>query len=123
MSTEPNTPSVFLSSAVTGFESTRKRIAAAISDLAEEGLHFRPVPAERFGARPESPEKACLDAVAESDILLAVLDKRYSEPVRDEILHARALRIPSIVFVREGIDFEDDLRRFVKPRKLGSRSR
>lgn len=63
---------VFISSLISGFEAQRAAAKAAI-----ELLRHRPIMAEDFGARPSSPQVACLNGVREADLVILILGDRY----------------------------------------------
>lgn len=65
---------VFVSSVISGFEEFRRSAEHAARTLDHEVLM-----AERFGARADSPQQACLKAVRDADVVLAVLGERYGE--------------------------------------------
>ena len=64
---------VFISSIMRGFEPYR-----AAAKRGVELVHHDPVMAEDFGARPNSPQAACLEEVAKADIVVLVLGSQYS---------------------------------------------
>jgi hypothetical protein len=72
--------SVFISSAQRGFETVRSAAKRAI-----ESVGMTAVMAEDVGAHPESPQRALLDKVRDSDIFLLLLEPRYSEPTGRQI--------------------------------------
>lgn len=80
---------------------------------AVERLGHGPIMAEDFGARPSSPQVACLGGVRESDLVILVLGPRYGVPqaggvsaTHEEILEARN-RKPILVFLQAGAQPED----------------
>lgn len=99
---------VFVSSLISGFEPFRTAARSAITTLRHE-----PVMAENFGARPDSPQIACLRELRESDVVVLVLGERYGTvqgnsglaPTHEEFREARD-RKPMLVFVQEGIQRE-----------------
>ena len=63
---------VFVSSLISGMEEDRAAVRRAI-----ERLGHRAVMAEDFGARPDSPQVACLRELRRSDAVVLVLGARY----------------------------------------------
>jgi hypothetical protein len=99
--------SVFVSSVQRDYEAVRRAVKRAI-----EILHMRPLMAELVGARPESPQRALLDLVAESDVLVLIVGAQYSAPTEDEFNEARRLGRP-VVVLKQRIDFEPDQQAFL----------
>ncbi len=61
--------------------------------------------AEDFGARPDAPQRACLDGVRDSDIYLLLIGSRYGtpttgdvSPTEEEFEEAQRLRLPILAF-------------------------
>lgn len=106
---------VFVSSLISGFEPFRTAAQAAITTLRHE-----PVMAETFGARPDSPQIACLRELRESDVVVLILGDRYGTvqgasgiaPTHEEFREARE-RKPILVFVQEGVAREPLQENFV----------
>jgi hypothetical protein len=106
---------VFISSLISGFEPFRAACKSAVITLRHE-----PVIAEEFGARPHSPQVACLQGLREADALVLVLGDRYGETqagskisaTHEEYREARG-RKPVIAFVQEGIMPEPDQAAFI----------
>lgn len=99
---------VFISSLISGMEVERAAVKRAV-----ERLGHGPIMAEDFGARPSSPQVACLGGVRESDLVILVLGSRYGVPqaggvsaTHEEILEARN-RKPILVFLQAGAEPED----------------
>lgn len=63
---------VFVSSLITGLEAERAATRRAI-----ERLGHQAVMAEDFGARPSSPQVACLSELRSSDLVVLILGTRY----------------------------------------------
>jgi hypothetical protein len=99
--------SVFVSSVQRDYAAIRGAVQRAI-----EILHMRPLMAELVGARPESPQRALLDLVAEADVLVLIVGAHYSRPTEDEFDEARRLGRP-IVVLKQRVDLEPDQRAFV----------
>jgi hypothetical protein len=97
---------VFVSSLISGFEPFRAAACSAISTLRHE-----PVMAETFGARPNSPQVACLRELRESNVVVLILGSRYGAPqgssgiapTHEEFREARD-RKPLLVFVQGELD-------------------
>ena len=94
---------VFISSVVNEFEEYRQAARDAV-----ELMGHRPVMSESFGARPYSPEVACLNEAEQSDVYLLILGPNYGFETDDEIsvTHAefraaRASNRPILAFVQQ----------------------
>lgn len=106
---------IFVSSLISGFESFRAATRSAITTLRHEA-----VMAEDFGARPDSPQIACLREVRECDVVVLILGERYGTvqdasglaPTHEEFREARD-RKPVFVFVQEGVQREPQQEKFV----------
>lgn len=106
---------VFVSSLISGFEPFRSAARSAITTLGHE-----PVMAEDFGARPDSPQVACLREVRNSDAVVLILGDRYGSaqsasglaPTHEEFREVRD-RKPVLVFVQEGVRRETSQETFV----------
>jgi len=106
---------IFVSSLISGFEGFRDAARSAIRTLRHE-----PVMAEDFGARPDSPQIACLQGVREADVVVLILGERYGavqpasglSPTHEEFREARDHK-PVLVFVQEGVDREPQQEAFV----------
>jgi hypothetical protein len=107
---------VFISSLIGAFEPYRAACRSAITTLRHE-----PLMAEEFGARPQSPQVACLQGVREADIVVLVLGERYgaAQPgsqvsaTHEEYREAKG-RKPVIAFVQDGIVPEPQQGAFIK---------
>lgn len=91
---------VFISSLIAGMEGER----AAAKD-AVETLGYQPIMAEAFGARPTSPQIACMQGVREADVVVLILGPRYGtsqdsgvSATHEEFLEARGSK-PVYMFV------------------------
>lgn len=105
---------IFVSSLITGMEPERAAVVGAVRALGHDE-----VTAETFGARPESPQVACLAGVRESGCVVLVLGGRYGakqpsglSATHEEFREARDRR-PLLAFVQDGIDREPDQEGFV----------
>jgi len=100
---------VFVSSLISGFEPFR----AAARD-AVESLGHNAVMAEDFGAKPASPQMACLGGLQSSDVVVLLLGPRYGypqgssgvSPTHEEYLEAKATK-PIFLYVQEGVEREE----------------
>ncbi|MGI4757637.1 MAG: DUF4062 domain-containing protein [Janthinobacterium lividum] len=63
---------VFISSLITGMEPFRAAAKDAIATLRHE-----PIMAEDFGARPNSPQVACLSELRQADVVVLILGAGY----------------------------------------------
>jgi hypothetical protein len=96
---------IFVSSLITGFEPLRAAARSAIQALGHE-----PVTAEDFGAKPASPQVACLQGLRSADIVVLILGERYGaippgsrvSPTHEEYLEARDAK-EILLFVQEGV--------------------
>lgn len=98
---------VFISSVITGLKPHREAVAAAARALGHTVIR-----AEDFGASPETPQRACLAGVRESDAVVLIAGSRYGEPqdsglspTHEEYREARD-RSPVLVMVEQGIERE-----------------
>lgn len=94
---------VFVSSLISGMEAEREAARQAIRLFQHE-----PIMAEDFGARPSSPQVACLSGLRESDLVVLILGDRYGakqasglSATHEEYREARGNK-PVLVFIREG---------------------
>jgi hypothetical protein len=106
---------IFVSSLISGMEQLRAAVRAAIISLGHE-----PVMAEDFGARPQSPQVSCLDALRGCDAVVLILGARYgfTQPsglsaTHEEFREARE-RIPVLAFAQAGAQQEPAQAAFVK---------
>jgi hypothetical protein len=63
---------VFVSSLISGLEPLRAAAREAITTLRHE-----PVMAEDFGARPDTPQVACLTGLRQADVVVLIMGARY----------------------------------------------
>ena len=106
---------IFISSLIGGFEQFRAAARSAIVALRHE-----PVVAEDFGARPNSPQTACLQGVRSSDLVVLILGSRYGfvqgssgvSPTHEEYLEARGSK-PILMFVQEGVERDEHQAKFI----------
>lgn len=106
---------VFVSSLIGGFEAERAAARSAITTLRHE-----PVMAEDFGAKPASPQIACLQGLRSADLVILVLGDKYgpTQPsglsaTHEEYREATGSK-PVIAFVREGINPESKQKAFIE---------
>ncbi len=106
---------IFVSSLISGFESFRAATRSAITNLRHEAIM-----AEDFGARPDTPQVACLREIRNSDAVVLILGERYGSvqsasslaPTHEEFREVRD-RKPVFVFVQEGVQREPPQEKFV----------
>ncbi len=97
---------IFVSSLISGFEPERAATRSAIQSLGHE-----PVMAEDFGAKPASPQVACLQGLRSADLVILILGERYGvipsgsqvSPTHEEYLEARNSK-EILLFVQEGVE-------------------
>lgn len=95
---------VFVSSLISGMEPIRAIAREIVTTLRHE-----PVMAEDFGARPTSPQLACLSGVRESDLVVLILGAHYVavqpsglSATHEEYREAKDNK-PIIAFVQSGV--------------------
>src|SRR4051812_14772081 len=106
---------VFISSVQYGFADVRDAAAKAIETC---GMH--PLMAEKTGASTESAQRALLDEVRKSDVVLLLLGPRYGEPgesgfspTEDE--YREAIRLGKDVLVlTQNVELGPDQTEFLK---------
>lgn len=93
---------VFISSVIEGFEAERNAARSAV-----ESIPMKPVMAEDFGAKPISPQAACLAGVRGSDLYIGIFGHRYGHvassgipATEEEFNEARDRGIPIFLFVQ-----------------------
>lgn len=106
---------IFISSLIRGLEPYREAAASAIATLGHQ-----PVRAEDFGARPETPQQACLAGVRSSNALVLLLGTRYGHvqasgrsATHEEYREARDTR-PVLVFIENDVDPEPAQAAFIR---------
>jgi Domain of unknown function (DUF4062) len=106
---------VFISSLISGMEEIRTAAREAAATLRHE-----PVMAEDFGARPQSPQVACLTALRKSDVVALILGANYGamqpsglSATHEEYRTAKGVK-PVIAFVQEGVSYEEKQSEFVR---------
>ncbi len=98
---------IFISSLIGGMELFRAAARSAV-----ESLGLEPVMAEDFGARPHSPQIACLDGLRQSVATVLILGANYGAlqssglSATHEEYHEARERMPVLAFVQEGVDRE-----------------
>lgn len=105
---------IFVSSLISGMESLRAAARAAILSLGHE-----PIMAEDFGARPQSPQVACLDALRGCDAVVLIFGARYGakqpsglSATHEEYREARD-RQPILAFTGQSLEYEPDQAAFL----------
>ena len=99
---------VFISSLVSGMEEFRDAAARAVRSLGHEVIR-----AEDFGARPDSPQIACLEGVRQAEAVILIMGGRYGavqssgrSATHEEYREARE-HCPVLVMVQQGVERED----------------
>lgn len=105
---------VFISSLIRGMEALRDAADDAIATLGHEAVR-----AESFGARPETPQVACLQGVRNCGAMVLIMGEHYgaTQPsglsaTHEEYREARE-RCPVLVFVQDGVEPEASQRAFL----------
>ncbi|MBK7793782.1 MAG: DUF4062 domain-containing protein [Betaproteobacteria bacterium] len=106
---------IFVSSLISGFEPFREAAKSAIATLRHEA-----VMAEDFGARPNTPQVACLQAVRSADLVVLLVGARYGypqgssalSPTHEEYIEARDTK-PILVFVQDEVERESEQVKFL----------
>lgn len=95
---------IFISSLISGFEDKRKSVKDAVCVLGH-----KPLMAEDFGARANSPQITCLNGVRESDAVILILGSQYGaiqqsgmSATHEEFIEARNAK-PLIIFIESEI--------------------
>jgi hypothetical protein len=95
---------VFISSLITGMEEYRAAAREAV-----ETLGYEAVMAEKFAAKPQTPQVACLDGLRQSGLILLLLGADYGvkqkgglSATHEEYRDAKGHR-PVMAFVRSGV--------------------
>jgi hypothetical protein len=106
---------VFISSLITGYQVQRDAVGSAARSLRYEVSR-----AEDFGARPDTPQQACLSAVRESDVMVLLLGAAYGVPqasglsaTHEEWQEAVREHKPVLAFVERGVEREPAQERFL----------
>jgi hypothetical protein len=106
----------FVSSVMTGFSAMREAARAGVT-----AARCVPVMAEDFGAQPNQPRSACLDAVRSANVLVLIVGERrgFEAPsgksvVEEEFDEARRRGKTILVFVQHGVRREPELQTFVE---------
>ncbi len=105
---------VFISSVISGMEEFRDAAARAIRSLGHDVIR-----AEDFGARPDSPQVACLDGVRQAEAVILLMGGRYGaiqssgrSATHEEYREARE-RCPVLVMVQDGVERENGQAEFL----------
>lgn len=101
---------LFISSLISGYEAERAAVAQAATVLRWDVIR-----AEDFGARPDTPRRACLEAVRAADVVILVMGADYGaiqdgglSPTHEEWREATKSQKPTLVFVQT-VDARDQL--------------
>lgn len=105
---------IFISSLITDMGDFRAAAREAVAPLG-----FTALMAEDFGARPQSPQVACLEGVRKADAVILIVGARYGakqisglSATHEEYREAKE-RCPVFVFVRENVKREDEQNAFL----------
>ena len=106
---------VFISSLISGFEPFRAAAREAV-----QTLRHQPVMAEDFGAKPDSPQMACLGGLQSADLVVLIMGGRYGyvqgssgvSPTHEEYLEARGTK-PILMYVQEGVERDEQQAKFL----------
>jgi hypothetical protein len=105
---------IFISSLITGMETTRAAAREAV-----ETLRHEPIMAEDFGAKPSSPQSACLQGVRQADIVALILGPNYGaiqpsglSATHEEYREAKGKKTV-LAFVQEGVSPEPSQAEFI----------
>lgn len=106
---------VFISSRIAAMEALREAAAGAIA-----ALGHTPVRAEDFPASAVSPQRACLDGVRTSEVVILILGASYGaiqasglSATHEEYQEAIREGIPVLAFIQEDVVPEPDQQKFV----------
>ncbi len=106
---------LFISSLIGGYEKERAAVAHAASVLRWQVLR-----AEEFGALPDTPQQACLEAVRQADAVALLLGARYGvrqnsglSATHEEWREAVRVHKPVLVFVEDVADRDVDQEQLV----------
>lgn len=106
---------IFISSIITSMEEYRVAAREAV-----EALGYEAVMAERFSAKPQTPQVACLDGLRQSGLMLLLLGASYGtkqksglSATHEEYREAQGQR-PVMAFVRSDVTPDLDQALFIK---------
>ena len=107
---------VFVSSVRTGFETFREGAVEGAGLVADRVIRFEEMPAS-----PDPSQKACLDGVRQSDIVILAMGARYGKPqpksgispTHEEYQEAARLGKPVLAFVQQGSEPEPAQAKFI----------
>ena len=106
---------LFISSLIGGYGDERAAVAHAAKVLRWEVLR-----AEDFGARPDTPQHACLEAVRQADVVVLLMGADYGDvqasgvsPTHEEWREAARSQRPMLVFVEAAVERDDLQNAFV----------
>lgn len=105
---------IFLSSLISGMEEFREAAVRAARSLGHEVIR-----AEDFGARPESPQIACLDGVRQAEAVILIMGEQYGSvqlsgrsATHEEYREARE-RCPVLAMVQKDAEYDDAQEEFL----------
>jgi hypothetical protein len=106
---------VFISSVIKGYEALRGAAASGARVLGHDVLRSEDIP-----AGPDTAERACLDLVRKSDVVVTLLGARYGaptareqSPTHQEYAEARAMNKDVLAFVQRGVEPEVAQKAFI----------
>lgn len=108
---------VFISSVRRGLEEERDALRGLIAAIGHTPLAF-----EDFTTQPVPSRQACLDGVAAANVYLLLIGPYYGHrfddsgqsPTHDEWVAAQTVGIPRLVFLKDGIEMDDDQQEFYR---------
>lgn len=113
--------SVFISSTIDDLKDVRSEIEKELTDMEI----FEAVRVENLPATDEDSRNVCLNGVAAADAIVIILCERYGfipskhNPEKLSVTHleyreAKRLKRPIFVFIKEGVEQEEDLEKFTQ---------
>jgi hypothetical protein len=108
---------VFISSVRRGLEEERDALPGLIAALGQTPLAF-----EDFTSRSMPSRQACVDGVNAADAYVLLIGPHYGHrfedtgqsPTHDEWITAQRAGMPRLVFVKDGVEMDDDQREFYR---------
>ncbi len=105
---------IFVSSVISGYAAYRAAVAEAIETLGHEVVR-----AETLPASPSTPQRACLAAARDSDLVVVLVGQSYGaiqasglSATHEEYRETRE-RTPTLIFVQNNVDRDQDQQRFL----------
>lgn len=108
---------VFISSVRRGLEEERDALPGLITALGHSPLAF-----EDFTTQSVPSRQACVDGVKAADVYLLLIGPHYGHrfedtgqsPTHDEWVSAQQAGIPRLVFLKDGVELDDDQQEFYR---------